>query len=124
MAILCLIPAMAGGGIMETFWLDLKYGTRLLFKNPGFTLVAVLTLALGLGANTTIFNWLNSVLINPIPVARDQGELVVVVSKSPTFRVASFSYPDFLDYHNQNTVFQGLAIHDFATISLGGETNP
>ena len=109
---------------METIWQDMKYGARLLFNNPGFALVAVLTLALGLGANTTIFSWLNSVLINPIPGARDQQELVVVVPGSPTFRVSSFSYPDFVDYRNENTVFQGLAIHDFAAVNLGGEVNP
>ena len=110
---------------METVWLDVKYGTRLLFKNPGFTLVAVLTLALGLGANTTIFSWLNSILINPIPrCPRPRGSGRRRSRQSPTFRVSSFSYPDFLDYRRQNTVFQGLAIHDFATVSLGGEANP
>ncbi len=109
---------------MGTFWRDIKYGTRLLVKNPGFALVAVLTLALGLGANTTIFSWLNSVLINPIPAARDQSELVIVVPRSPTFRVSSFSYPDFVDYRKENTVFQGFAIHDFAAVNLGGDANP
>ncbi len=109
---------------MGSIWQDTKYGLRLLVKNPGFALVAVLTLALGLGANTIIFSWLNSVLINPIPAARDQSELVIVAPKSPTFRFSSFSYPDFVDYREQNTVFQGLAIHDFATVSLGGQENP
>jgi predicted permease len=109
---------------METVRQDVKYGARLLFNNPGFALVAVLTLALGLGANTTIFSWLNSILINPIPGARDQQELVIVVPRSPTFRVSSFSYPDFVDYRKENTVFQGLAIHDFAAVNLGGEVNP
>src|SRR5512132_108401 len=109
---------------METFWLDVKFGARLLVKNTGFALVAVLTLALGLGANTTIFSWLNGVLLNPIPRAQDQRGLVVVVPKSPTFRVSSFSYPDFLDYRKENRVFQGLAVHDYAAVSLGGEVNP
>ncbi len=109
---------------METLWLDVKYAARLLFNNPGFALVAVLTLAVGLGANTTIFSWLNGVLLNPIPGARNQQELVIVAPGSPTFRVSSFSYPDFVDYRNENTVFQGLAIHDFATVNLGGEVNP
>ena len=109
---------------METVWQDVKYGARLLFNNPGFALVSILTLALGLGANTAIFSWLNSVLIDPIPGAREQRRLVVVVPRSPTFRVSSFSYPDFVDYRNENTVFQGLAIHDFASVNLGGEVNP
>ena len=106
---------------METLWQDVRFGVRLLVKNPGFTLIAVLTLALGIGANTTIFSWLNSVLINSMPGAQRQRELIVVVASSPTFRYSSLSYPDYLDYREQNTTLQGLAIHEFIPLTLGDD---
>jgi macrolide transport system ATP-binding/permease protein len=106
---------------METLWQDVRFGARLLIKNPGFALVAVLTLALGIGANTTIFSWLNSVLINSIPGAQRQRDLIVAVSNSPTFRNSSLSYPDYLDYREQNTTLQGLAIHDFVSLTAGDD---
>jgi len=58
------------------------------------------------------------------PAREEQRRLVVVVPRSPTFRVSSFSYPDFVDYRNENTGVSGLAIHDFASVNLGGEVNP
>jgi macrolide transport system ATP-binding/permease protein len=109
---------------MGTFWQDVKFGIRLLGKSPGFSLIAVLTLALGIGANTTIFSWVNSVLINTIPGARNPGELVMVVPGSPTFPVASFSYPDYLDYREKNTVLAGLALHDSVSLNLAGDASP
>src|SRR5215813_7505184 len=94
---------------IEDLWQDLRYGARMLLKNPGFTLVAVITLALGIGANTTIFTWLKAILIQPLPGVTASDRLVMlhsVLTRSGD-RSISVSYPDYKDYRDRNEVFSG-----------------
>ncbi|MEK6286993.1 MAG: ABC transporter permease [Acidobacteriota bacterium] len=94
---------------METLLQDLRYGARVLMKKPGFSLIAVITLALGIGANTAIFSVTDKLLIRSLPVEEPQ-RLVLInsVSVSPHFVSNLFSYRDFNDYRAQNEVLSGL----------------
>jgi len=104
---------------MGTLIQDVKYGFRTLVKNPGFAIVAVLTLTLGIGANTALFSVVNGVLLNPLPYPRPQ-ELVAVAEKFPPFPEASIAYPNFLDWVRINHTFQGLAAYRQADFNLTG----
>jgi predicted permease len=93
---------------------DLRYGIRMLALNPGFTLIAVLTIGLGIGANTTIFSWINSTLMNPIPGLTHTNNLVTIVRGENTENPSPpLSYLDYLDLRERNQSFSGLmAYHD------------
>ncbi len=110
---------------MQTLWQDLRYGARMLFKKPVFALVAILTLAIGVGANTAIFTVVNAALLRPLPY-RDAERLVDVTStmRRETIEVRSMSYPDFVDWRDQNTVFERLAAYDSASFTLTGGAEP
>jgi putative ABC transport system permease protein len=95
------------GRLLEDLWQDARYALRSLRKHPGFTVVAVITLALGIGANTAIFSVINAVLLRPLPYA-DADRLVVVI-ETVAERPIGVSYPNFVDFRNQNTVFENLA---------------
>src|SRR5713101_7778986 len=86
---------------MKTLLQDLRYGLRMLWKTPGFTVVAVISLALGIGLNTAIFSIVNVILIRPVPVVKDQPSVV--------WLRASISYPDYLDYRDKTQNFEGMA---------------
>ena len=93
---------------MQTFFQDLRYGARTLFKNPGVTVVAVITLALGIGANTAIFSGVNAFVFRPLPVPQ-ADELVRPFEITEDRGIAEeLSYPDFVDYREQNSEFVGI----------------
>ncbi|MBS1791402.1 MAG: ABC transporter permease [Acidobacteria bacterium] len=107
---------------MSLLMQDLRYGARMLLKKPGFTLIAVLTLALGVGANTAIFSVTDKLLIRSLSVkAPDQLVLINSVSVKPYFVSNAFSYPNFKDYRAQNQVLSGLLA--FSTTELELKTN-
>src|ERR1700734_128251 len=110
---------------MGTFMQDMRYGIRMLAKNPGFTIIAVLTLALGIGANTAIFSVVNAELLRPLPFP-NSGRLVSVAtanSRVPSPN-GSVSSPDFMDRRSQNQVFEKMAVYTGATFTLTGQENP
>jgi predicted permease len=109
---------------MKSFWRDLGYGWRTLRKNPGFTAIAVLTLALGIGANTTIFSWINSTLLNPIPGARNANRIVSLTMGGTVVDPGQFSYPDYADLRAGSRSFSGLAAFAFRTLDLTGTGKP
>ncbi len=94
---------------MNSLWQDLRYGARMLLKQPAFTFVAVLTLAIGIGANTAIFSLLDKLLLRTLPV-KDAEQLVLITAESinPKFLNNIFSYPDFTDYRDRNQDLSGL----------------
>src|SRR5438270_12857638 len=95
---------------METVWQDLRYGMRTLLKSPGFTLVAVLTLALGIGANTAIFSAVNAVLLRPLAFPQSE-QLVWLQGVNPAKGItqSNMSVPDLADWQAQNQTFAQLA---------------
>lgn len=106
---------------MTNLWQDLCYGARMLKKNPGFTLIAVLTLALGIGANTAIFSVVNSVLLNPLPFP-ESDRLVSFHQSKPNFETGAIPYPNFRDLQNSNSSFSSMAVSrpfGFSLIGIG-----
>src|SRR5215468_660445 len=94
---------------MQTLWQDLRYGARVLMKNAGFTLIAVFTLALGIGANTAVLSTVNGMIIRPLPVTHPEeiAQPFWGSRKDPEVW-NNFSYLNYLDLRDQNKVFSGL----------------
>jgi len=106
---------------MQTFLQDLRYGLRVLAKNSGFTAVAVITLALGIGANTAIFSVVNAALLRPLPY-EDPSRLVYVWSaeKARGINESTVSIPDLQDWREQGRAFVGMAGWWSGTYNLSG----
>src|SRR5262245_3471481 len=110
---------MWGLGALETVWQDLRYGARMLLKQPGFTVVAVITLALGIGANTAIFSVVNAVLLRPLP-CEDPDRLVVFWTAPQQGRTEACSLPDFADWREQGRSFERMAAFTDGAFNLTG----
>src|SRR5499426_2923775 len=108
---------------MNTLLQDLRYGARIMLKQPVFTLIAVLTLGLGIGANTAIFSLVNAVLLRPLPFAEPE-RLVWTWGEFSGGNRASTSPPDFLDYRAQSRSFEELAAMAFNSFNLTGSGEP
>src|SRR5271165_3145180 len=108
---------------MRTVCNDLRYAVRQLAKSPGFAVIAILTLALGIGANTAIFSVVNAVLLNPLPYPQPD-RIVALFHDKPNFRTGSISYPNFEDWQRENQSFSSMAAYremGGVTLSGGGE---
>lgn len=106
---------------MDTVWQDVRYGVRLLAKSPGFTTVAVLTLALGISANTTVFSWVESVLLNPFPGARQSHRLVTLETVTPSGEFIDSSWPDYRDYRDRARTLSGIFALEDRPLTLGDD---
>jgi putative ABC transport system permease protein len=111
---------------IEDLWQDLRYGSRMLIKNPGFTMIAVLTLALGIGANTAIFSVVNAVLLKPLPYLESE-RLVMVYGEFPALKTNQMrlSLPEYADFQQQTRSFVASGVFDSGSANLatyeGGE---
>jgi predicted permease len=106
---------------VETFLQDLRYGLRMLVKSPGFTTIAILTLALGIGANTALFSVVNGVLLNPLAYPQS-GQLVAIYGKTTGYEQAPINYPNFQDWQRETQAFSSMAIYrnqDYNFIGTG-----
>jgi predicted permease len=117
------VREVRAGAWLDSFLQDLRYGARMLRKNPGFTAIAVLTLALGIGANTAIFSVVNAVLLRPLPYIHPE-QLIIIRETSQRVGVHSPSYPDFLDWRAQSKTIAQMAILNNSDFNLSGVAKP
>ena len=108
---------------MGEFLQDVRYGVRALAKDPGFTAVAILALALGIGANTAIFSVVNGVLLLPLPY-RDPDRLMRLAETSPGFARMAVAYPNFVDWKQQSRSFERLAAFRWEDYDFTGGGQP
>ena len=108
---------------MGTLLQDIRYGLRMLGRSPGFTVVVILTLALGIGANTAIFSVVNAVLLRPLPY-KNPDQLVAVYDMQPGNMTTPASFPEYLDWREQTQVFQSVAAYMNRSYVLTGAGTP
>ncbi|MBO0859261.1 MAG: ABC transporter permease [Chloracidobacterium sp.] len=107
---------------METLFHDLRFGFRRLIKKPGFAVIAILSLALGIGANTAIFSLVNLILFRPLSIA-NPSEVISVSALGKDGEIAAFSYPNYVDFRDRNEVLSGLLATRFTYLSLSRNGN-
>src|SRR6185369_15454670 len=109
---------------MENWLKDVRYGIRVLIRNPAFTAVAVIALALGIGANAAIFSVVNAVLLRPLPFAEPDRLMMIRETKLPQFPEFSVAPGNFLEWQKQNTTFAALVAVQNAAFNLIGTGEP
>ena len=110
---------MWGWGTLARLAQDLRFGMRMLAKSPGFTAIAIVTLALGIGANTALFSVVNGVLLNPLPYP-EPDQLVTLHESKPNFEAGSISFPNFRDWRKENTTFSMMGVSRGYSFNLTG----
>src|SRR4030095_7248668 len=110
---------------MQTLFPDLRFGARILFRHPAFTLIAIITLAVGIGANTAIFSVVNAVLLKSLPYP-EADRLVLLNERSEEIQSRWVSYPNFLDWRSRSQSFEGMStIKGWQpTLTGAGEAQP
>jgi predicted permease len=106
--------------LLEMLWSDIRFGARVLWKSRGFTIIAIVTLALGIGGNTAIFSIVSGVLLHPLPFPQAE-QLVALHESKPNFNQGSISYPNFLDWQKNNRTFSAMAVARGYAFSLTGK---
>jgi len=109
---------------MNSLWQDMRYGLRMIVKAPGYAAITILTLALGIGANTTIFTWINSTLLNPVPGVSNTSELVALSLSKPGDNAFPFTYPDLEAMRDGQQSFTGITACALIPMSLTGKGKP
>ncbi|HEX8138460.1 MAG TPA: ABC transporter permease [Pyrinomonadaceae bacterium] len=111
-----------GVRFVEELWQDARFGLRRMLKTPAFSIIAILSLALGIGANTAIFSLVNTILLRPLPVAYPE-QLISIYPVAQGESVQAFSYPDYKDFRDRNEVLSGIYVQRFAPLSLSHDGN-
>jgi predicted permease len=112
-----------GVNFLETLAQDVRYALRILRKSPGFTAIAIISLAVGIGANTTIFSWTRAVLLHPLPGARDPGKIIAIESLAPSGEWLPTSYPDFRDLRDNTKSVESITLTYPMALVVGAGTN-
>jgi putative ABC transport system permease protein len=107
---------VGGSHMIETLVQDLRYGLRMLTKAPGFTAVAVLSLALGIGGTATVFSWAEVVLLHPLQLVHHAGQMMAVETVMPDGEYHTSSYPDYRDYRDESHSFSGMIGFEFVDV--------
>ncbi|HKV37727.1 MAG TPA: ABC transporter permease [Blastocatellia bacterium] len=112
--------------MIEAISKDVRYAVRMLARNPGFTLIAIATLALGISVNTTVFTWVKGIVLKPLPGVQHSDRLVTLhgTMTGAGSRLISISYPDYVSYRDRNQVFSGVFAQNTLAMNLGGQGHP